>query len=398
MKRIRSQASPGYIKTFNDLEIYSDIQNIQSPAINHSADNTSIMEDALSDLAVQQRLVKAPCSNIKAIDDLTRNCENEANLVCSQCFLVKVQEDSQSTYVCSLLNQYCGRDCQKAHWPLHKTRCKSELREAKWQPTWWREKRIPTFDGPGQNTSFDPFGNLRHLWGRYPSFDLMNLTKNEGVDFGKDLALCFAGESLSILRSSILTVLIASGDLRNVVETVNQLPKKYQKICTCVLNDRDDVIVCRNIILLLVAMLLPPVVASDIMLHIWYSARLKPHMLQAIDKHVTPLVVDVVSRIKRKSKRVILSKTWTFGSRVLSARLYKDQWTSLLAMVSTHHDFEEAEKNRRYIMLNETRLDTRESLYYSLPPLRRLCADTMRESGVLLPFGSLLDAFSVPNP
>lgn len=157
-------------------------------------------------------------------------------------------------------------------------------------------------------------------------------------------------------------------------------------------------IVCRNIALLLIAMLLPPIVASDVMLHIWYSARLKPHVLQAINKHVMPLVVDVISRIKRKSKRVILSKTWTFGSWVLSARLYKDQWNSLLAMISTHHDFEETEKNRRYIMLNETRLDIRESLYYSLPPLRRLCADSIRESGILLPFGSLLDPFSSPYP
>lgn len=152
------------------------------------------MEDALSDLAIQQRLEKVPCSNIKAMDDLMLNCENEANLVCSQCFLVKVRGDSQSTSVCSLRIQYCGRDCQKAHWPLHKTCCKSELREAKWQPTWWREKRIPTFDGPNQNTFFDPFGNLRYLWGRYPSFDLLNLAKNEGADYGKDLALCFAGE------------------------------------------------------------------------------------------------------------------------------------------------------------------------------------------------------------
>ena len=201
-----------------------------------------------------------------------------------------------------------------------------------------------------------------------------------------------------MFRSSILRVRTASGDLRNVVETVNQLPKKYQKVCTCVLNDRDDVIVCRNIILLLIAMLMPPTVASDIMLHIWYSARLKPHMLHSIDKHVTPLVVDVISRIKRKSKRVILSKTWTFGSRVLSARLYKDQWNFSLAMISTHHDFEETEENRRYIMLNKASLDIRESLYCSLPPLRRLCADRMRESGVLLPFDSLLDPFSVPNP
>lgn len=173
---------------------------------------------------------------------------------------------------------------------------------------------------------------------------------------------------------------------------------RYQRTCTCVLNDRDDVVVCRNIILLLIAMLLPPVVASEIMLHIWYSARLKPHMLQAIREHVTPLVVDIVSKIKRKSKRVILSKTWTSGSKVLSARLYKDQWNFLLSMISEDRELAETERNRRHIMFNETRLDTREQRLCSLPPMRRLCSNRMRQSGVLLPFGSSLEVFRVPNP
>ena len=182
------------------------------------------------------------------------------------------------------------------------------------------------------------------------------------------------------------------------MDSVNSLPDNYQETCTCVLNDRDDVLVCRNIILLLIAMLLPPVVASEVMLHIWYSARLKPHMLQAMHEHVTPLVADVVRQIRRKSKRVILSKTWTFGSKIVSARLYKDQWSSLLAMVSAHHELAETEKNRRYIMFNETRLDTRERRLCSLPPLRRLCASKMRQLGALVPFGSALEEFRVPNP
>lgn len=182
------------------------------------------------------------------------------------------------------------------------------------------------------------------------------------------------------------------------MESINSLPENYQGTCTCVLNDRDDMIVCRNIVLLLIAMLLPPAAASEVMLHIWYSARLKPHMLRAIHQHVTPLVADVMIKIKRKSKRDILSKTWTFGSRVISARLYKDQWEHLLSMVSASHDLAETEMNRRYIMQNVTRLDTRERHLCSLPPLRRLSATRMRQSGVLLPFGSCLDSFRVPNP
>lgn len=77
---------------------------------------------------------------------------------------------------------------------MHKVTCKSDLREVDWQPTWWREKREPTVDGFSESPPFDPFGTLRSLWGDIPAFDVLNLAKNEGADYGKDLALCFAGE------------------------------------------------------------------------------------------------------------------------------------------------------------------------------------------------------------
>ena len=273
------------------------------------------------------------------------------------------------------------------------------MREVNWQPTWWREKREPTFDLLGENTSLDHSGDLRHFWGSYPSFDILKLAKNEGAGYEKDLALCFAGEYLTFqLSISYVNHTIVSGDLRNLVDSVISLPGNRTGSCTCVLNDRDGVLVCRNILLLLIVMLLPPADVPDIMLHVWYSARLKPHMLKAIHKHITPLVADVVIKIKRKSKRVILSKTWTFGSNVVLARLYKDQWYTLLAMVAENPDLAETEENRRNVMLNESRLDTRELYLCSLPPLRRLCASRMRRTGVLLPFGSCLEEYSVANP
>ena len=41
---------------------------------------------------------------------------------------------------------------------------------------------------------FDIFGHLRYLWGNVPAFDVLNLPKNEGADFDRDLDVCFAGE------------------------------------------------------------------------------------------------------------------------------------------------------------------------------------------------------------
>lgn len=53
------------------------------------------MEDALSESASsQQRLERAPCANLTEVNGLRVNCDNEANLVCSQCFLVKVNSKS----------------------------------------------------------------------------------------------------------------------------------------------------------------------------------------------------------------------------------------------------------------------------------------------------------------
>lgn len=53
---------------------------------------------------------------------------------------------------------------------------------------------MPTFDALGESTTFDPFETLRDLWGDVPSFDILNLPKNEGTNYGKDLALCFGGK------------------------------------------------------------------------------------------------------------------------------------------------------------------------------------------------------------
>ena len=60
--------------------------------------NIFIMQDTLSDLASsQQHLERTPCANFTQLDGLKVNCDNEASLVCSQCFLVKVWQNPNRT-------------------------------------------------------------------------------------------------------------------------------------------------------------------------------------------------------------------------------------------------------------------------------------------------------------
>ncbi len=47
-----------------------------------------------------------------------------------------------------------------------------------------------------------------------------------------------------------LTLSIDSGDLRNVVRTINQLPEDYTGSIEIVLNDFVPIVVCRNLMIL----------------------------------------------------------------------------------------------------------------------------------------------------
>jgi hypothetical protein len=88
----------------------------------------------------------------------------------------------------------------------------------------------------------------------------------------------------------------ASGDIRNLVQTITELPETYTGTCTCVLNDRDPNFVIRNAILLLTLVLFPTDYAAEMMLHLWYSARLPSKSLDLFLETVVPLIRDVCEK------------------------------------------------------------------------------------------------------
>ena len=121
-------------------------------------------------------------------------------------------------------------------------------------------------------------------------------------------------------------------------------------------------------------------------------------MLEFLKGSVRALIADVVGKIKSKNNDILLSKTWTFGPREVSVRLYKGQWSFLLKMLDSHHVVLETEQHRLYVMLNPSRLDHQERHLYSQTPAGRLCSHRMRKTGVLVPFGSCLEQFECSNP
>lgn len=116
--------------------------------------------------------------------------------------------------------------------------------------------------------------------------------------------------------------------------SVIALPEAFDQTCICVLNDRDTVVNCRTIVRLLILMFLQPPVAAELVLHVWYSARLTSGMIQSLHRSVKRLIADVVPEIVVRSRSVLLSKTWTFGTGSVSARLYTERWNFLAGYVA----------------------------------------------------------------
>ena len=111
--------------------------------------------------------------------------------------------------LCLIDVQYCSKDCQQDHWSVHKSDCKSPLMKDTWRPCWAVEARQPSFitnkkEGPLIDSI--SHGRKKYLWGNVQAIDLLNLQRNEGVDYAEDLRLLFAGDHLFVVLYPSLTL------------------------------------------------------------------------------------------------------------------------------------------------------------------------------------------------
>jgi len=77
---------------------------------------------------------------------------------------------------CQLL-AYCSRECQLAHWPIHKKECRGLLASDHWRPKWAIEERLPAFISGQARSPLQSIPRLSsiYLWGNTPAYDLLSL-------------------------------------------------------------------------------------------------------------------------------------------------------------------------------------------------------------------------------
>lgn len=311
------------------------------------------------------------CANI----DGDWQCPNDAGrLVCSRCRLV----------------QYCSGQCQKAHWPVHKVEtCQNELMSQAWKPSWFKELRAPFQPPPGTDPLGLPFNDpnrIKKLWGNMPAIDILKVDTNEGT---------------AARETDFRILCAASGDLRNMVKTVNDLPDDYTGRCTFVANDFDLDIVARNTILLMIAQHIPVEEAVPVMIHLWYSARLPTTILDVIQNTILPLVEDVCTKIANKPDTVPLGKTFkiTTGQSIRIV-LTKSDWNRFKAYFTLPAGLnpDTVRAMRQNAVYNPARRDNLHKGFYTFWPALRMCADKFRRDGILLPYGASRTDFVAWNP
>ncbi|KAJ7863191.1 hypothetical protein B0H13DRAFT_2070916 [Mycena leptocephala] len=295
----------------------------------------------------------------------TNSCPERGLNICANCRLIK----------------YCSEKCKNQHWPKHRSRCTHRYLSETWQPTWVAEGRDPTFLYPSNVVTL--YRPTVDFWGDLPAMDCLQLSSNEGsndLEPLPDLKLCFA----------------ASGDLRNLIRTINSLPSDYTGYCDVLLNDTNPILANRNLIILFVLLSSGPSLeeAAEFSTHLMYSAALPEAGAQYVKQCVDFIYASGGEFEADLSFQRCLD---TRGE----GKVYSVQPSAgikrLLEMFHSNYTLGEALKSMKDTTLAPDQLDFREKYFAGLKPSHRMAFQRFRESGILGPFSLNTSNFTHPN-
>lgn len=190
----------------------------------------------------------------------------------------------------------------------------------------------------------------------------------------------------------------ASGDLRNVIETVYNIPTGRASRSNFVINDHNQYIVFRNILVLLITMYGNTEATSiDAIIHLTYSCRITFAHRELLSSAVVPQVETIIKTAIQRDPAVLLSKTFGQSRPVLRVILQARHWMELGRLLERLACNEPAGESRRSVVL--ARRDHLDRFYTSLhaQPHWRVAVQSFKDTGLLLPFGAKVDDFVCQN-
>lgn len=183
------------------------------------------------------------------------------------------------------------------------------------------------------------------------------------------------------------------------MKTIACLPDIYNGHLTIDINDWDETVVARNLIMLWIALNFPPESASTAILHFWYSAFLPLSIAESIRNQILPIIESHLGP-KPAGSAAYSQSSWSQKNVTLRATLPKKGWERLKSYLpgAPTVSFHDGVELRKSVTLAHERRDYRDRALFRLPPSWRLSQLKYRKDGVLLPFGASRESFKIPNP
>lgn len=185
-----------------------------------------------------------------------------------------------------------------------------------------------------------------------------------------------------------------------MIKTIVDLPDSFTGKMKITINDRDIHVAARNAVILLIAILVSnESEAIDCMIHIWYSAFLKPRhlsIMSAVRKQLLNFDGDAAGFFSDE----VFSGTFGLEARSLRIELCKSHWDELLGFLEPTDalSYKEASRLRHAtIVPGPDSIDIIHRKMYAQPPSRRVCEDFFSKDGVLLPLSHSRADHTVPN-
>ena len=191
----------------------------------------------------------------------------------------------------------------------------------------------------------------------------------------------------------------ASGDPRHIFKTLANLPAEFDGSLEVIINDNEPHVVARNLIMLLVALTCEPAIATEMILHLWYSLLIPSDTYQKLQNDILPLIADVLAKIANKPASSAQSKTWEFGQSKLNLTTTKAVWQGMPTYITGCAGMTQDGAIAAYqavTMAANLEADIDVLLYRQLPGWR-VAKLKFHQEGLLLPFGASRAEFTTPN-
>lgn len=187
----------------------------------------------------------------------------------------------------------------------------------------------------------------------------------------------------------------ASGDIRTLVQTVNNLPRNYRGKFDVLMNDIDPVVVNRNLVILFAVLGAGPSIdeAAELATHLMYSAVLPPGGASYLQRCID-FVYGFQPTDGDMAYRVALN---TRGSARLFSMQSSVSMRQPLEMFQSKLDFHTALKSMRGKYADISNADEHERFLSKLQPAHRVAFGRYRKTGVLAPFAFETNHFTQSN-